>query len=68
MASEYSLPTPPPLEIHGADTSERWKRFYRAWSNYIVVTELNKKPETVQVATLLTAIGEEVLKVFATFR
>jgi len=31
------------------------------------VTELNKKPEAVQVATLLTVIGEEAQEVFATF-
>ena len=68
MASGYSLPPPPPLEIHGANTSEKWKRFYRAWSNYSVATELNKKPEPVQVATLLTVIGEEAREVFATFR
>ena len=29
--------------------------------------ELNKKSETIQVATLLTVIGEEAREVFATF-
>ena len=67
MASGYSLPPPPPLEIHGTNASEKWKKFYRAWSSYIVATELNKKSEAVQVATLLTVIGEEAREVFATF-
>jgi len=67
MASGYSLPPPPPLEIHGTNTSEKWKKFYRAWSSYLVATELTKKSEAVQVATLLTVIGEEAREVFATF-
>ena len=67
MASGYSLPPPPPLEIHGTNASEKWKKFYRTWSSYIVATELNKKSEAVQVATLLTVIGEEAQEVFATF-
>ena len=32
-----------------------------------MVTELNKKPEAVQVATQLTVIGEEAHEVFSTF-
>ena len=67
MAPGYSLPPPPLLEIHGTNTSEKWKKFYRAWSSYLVATELTKKLEAVQVATLLTVIGKEAREVFATF-
>ena len=67
MASGYSLPPPLPLEIHSTNASEKWKKFYRAWNSYIVATELNKKSEAVQLATLLTVIGEEAREVFATF-
>ena len=35
--------------------------------NFSLATELNKKPEPVQVATLLTVVGEEAREVFATF-
>ena len=38
-----------------------------AWTNYSQATELNKKPEAVQVATLLMVIGEEAQNVFSTF-
>ena len=72
MATGYSLPPPSPLEIHDANASDKWKKFYRAWSNYVIATELNKKSEAVQVATLLTVIGsvmgEEAREVFTTFR
>ena len=33
----------------------------------MIATELDKKAEAVQVATLLTVIGEEAREVFATF-
>ena len=67
MASGYPLPPPPPLDIHGTQAADNWKKFKRAWTNFSLATELNKKPEPVQVATLLTVIGEEAREVFATF-
>ena len=35
--------------------------------DYALATELNKKGEPVQVATLLTVIGEEAREVYSTF-
>ena len=67
MASGYPLPPPPPLDIHGTQAADNWKKFKRAWTNFSLAIELNKKPEPVQVATLLTVIGEEAREVFATF-
>ena len=63
----YTLPPPTALEIHDLQAAEKWKKFKRAWDNYSLATELNKKAETIQVATLLTVIGEEAREVFATF-
>lgn len=67
MASNYMLPPPPALEIHDVQAAEKWKRFKRAWTNYSLATGLSGKDEAVQVATLLTVIGEEAREVFATF-
>ena len=67
-ASNYMLPPPPVLEIHDSQAAEKWKKFKRAWNNYSLATELDKKSEAVQVATLLTVIGEEAREVFATFK
>ena len=68
MASgQLNLPPPPPLEIHDANAFEKWKKFELAWTNYALATELTEKPEAVQVATLLTVIGEEARDVFPTF-
>ena len=64
MATGFTLPPPPPLDIHDASVSEKWKRFKLAWDSYSLATELNKKAEEIQVATLLTIIGEDARDVF----
>ena len=63
----YVLPPPHSLEIHDPQAAEKWKKFKRAWANYALATGLNEKDEAVQVATLLTVIGEEAREVFSTF-
>ena len=45
MASSYNLPPPEPLEIHGVNAAERWKKFKRAWNNYSIAIEVNTKSE-----------------------
>ena len=67
MASNYLLPPPPALEIHDSQAAEKWRRFKRAWISYSLATGLSEKDETVQVATLLTVVGEEAREVFSTF-
>ena len=67
MASGYALPPAAPLEIHDSNVAEKWKRFLLAWTNYALATELNKKSGAVQVATLLTVIGEDAREVYSTF-
>ena len=57
----------PKSEIHTPNVQEKWKRLLLAWENYALATELTKKAEGVQVATLLTVIGEEAREVYATF-
>ena len=67
MTSGYTLPPPVPLEIHDSNASEKWKRFFFAWTSYALATELGNKSEAVQVATLLTFIGDEGREVYSTF-
>ena len=67
MATGFTLPPPPLLEIQDGNVAEKWKKFCLAWSNYALATELNKKSEPVQVATLLTVIGEDARDVYSTF-
>ena len=67
MASGLNLPPPTPLDIHDQNAAEKWKKFDLAWNSYALATELNKKSEAVQVATLLTVIGEEARDVYSIF-
>ena len=67
MASN-ALPVPPPLEIHDSNAADKWRKFLAAWENYALATELGGKPQPVQVATLLTVIGEDGREVYSTFR
>ena len=66
-ANNYMLPPPQALEIHDTQAAEKWRRFRWTWDNYSLATGLSGKPEDVQVATLLTVIGEEAREVFFTF-
>ena len=67
MASNNLLSVPQPLEIRDSQAAEKLKCFKRAWTSYTLATELDTKAEKVQLATLLTVIGEEAREVFTTF-
>ena len=66
MVSNYSmLPPPSALEIY--DTQQRRSgRASRGPGPFTLAIGLSEKDESVQVATLLTVIGEEARKVFHT--
>ena len=49
------------------NVAEKWKKFRLTWSNYALATELNKTSEPVQVATLLTVIGEDARDGYSIF-
>ena len=66
--SVHTLPVPQTLAIHDHQASEKWQKFHRAWTNYASATGLKEKDEPVQVATLLTVIGEEEKEVSSTFQ
>ena len=53
--------------MNHAQVAEKWKRFKRAWVSYSLAIGLNTKDENIQVATLLTVVGEEAREVYATF-
>lgn len=61
------LPPPRPLSIHSCNAVDRWRNFEHSWNNYCVANELDQKSEPVQVATLLTVIGEEARAVYSSF-
>ena len=62
------LPVPMALDIHDVNAADKWRTFLNAWTNYALATELDSKPKPVQVATLLTVIGEDSREVYSTFK
>ena len=67
MATGFVLPPLSSLEIHDPNAAEKWKKFLLAWTNYAFAAKLDKEDEAVQVATLLTVIGEDARNVYRTF-
>ena len=67
MASAFNLSTPQSLDIHNKNVAAKWKKFRLAWEDYALATAIDKKDEKVQVAILLTVIGEDARDVFSTF-
>ena len=53
------LPMPMALDIHDVNAADKWQTFFNVLTNYTLATELDSKPQPVQVATLLTVIGED---------
>ena len=56
------------LDIHDVNAADKWRKLLNAWTNYTLATELDTKPQPVQVATLLTVIGEDSREVYSTFK
>ena len=44
--------------------TENWKTFKQAWSNYAIIMNIHKQPETYKVALFLHCIGPQALKIF----
>ena len=62
------LPAPGTLAIHDKEAAERWRVFKLAWESYSLARGVTDKDEDVQVATLLTVIGEDARTVYQTFQ
>lgn len=62
-SSVVSIPPPSPVCLAG-DVLENWTFFKLQYTNYAIATGLDKKPAEIQVATFLSVIGRECLKIF----
>ena len=61
-----NLPPPKPLTM-GDNLATSWKQWRKIWLRYEIATGINKQEGLVRVATLLSVIGEDAAKVYATF-
>ena len=58
---------PPSPLVFDNNITANWKLFKQKWSNYSVITNLNKQNNEYQVALLLHTIGDEALKIYNSF-
>ncbi|XP_041472642.1 uncharacterized protein K02A2.6-like [Lytechinus variegatus] len=65
MAASSNFPVPSPMDMKG-DLRGNWKFFQSQWENYEIALELDKKPDKVRVATLVSLIGKECYKLYTT--
>ena len=67
--SGHSIPgirPPQPLNID-SNVTENWKLFRQKWTNYAIITNLNKHNDQYQVALFLHTLGDEALRVYNGF-
>ena len=50
------------MKCHG-DVAGNWDFFKQQWSDYEIATGLDKREETVRLATLRSAMGRECLQI-----
>ena len=55
------------LNLQSGNKKENWKLFHQTWKNYEIASSLNEKTNDVRVATLLSVIGEDALRIYNTF-
>ena len=55
---------PPPLDTKQKAVVENWKLWRQSWSNYLIITGLDKETDEYKVALLLHSIGPDSLKIY----
>ena len=61
--SVHGIVPPEKLQTKG-NIAENWKTFKQVWTNYAIITNLDKQTEKYRVALFLHCIGTEALKIY----
>lgn len=64
MKIATTISPPKAIAINEGDTMVNFKFFKTQWNNFVTASGLDKSSEKVKKATLLTAIGEECLRIY----
>ena len=67
MMTMNAIPVPANLNVSVENRSCNWELFKQTWKYYEIATALIEKPENIRVATLLSIIGHEALRVYNAF-
>ena len=66
MERSLTLAAPTPLNIDAADLYCEWKHWINAFDIYAIATELTRKDDSIQRATLLHCLGPADQRIFST--
>ena len=66
MAADRFLPPPSPFNMEATDLYNEWKQWSNAFHIYATATELSKKADEIQRATMLHCLGLTVQRIFDT--
>lgn len=58
------IPFPKPLNICNGDIMENFDLFKLQWNNYLIASGISDTTEVIKISTLLTAIGDDFLKLY----
>ena len=59
-----AIPPPGPLQL----TATGWQDFNFKWTNYELATGLADEPDGKRVATLLSVVGDDAIRIYRTFQ
>ena len=63
---ERSLPAPTPFNADASDRYSKWKHWVSAFEIYSIASDLSKKEDDVQRATLLHRLSQAIQRIFNT--
>ena len=61
------IPVPKPLDISNESRSHNWELFKQSWHNYELATGMAENTQERRVATLLSIVGYDALRVYNAF-
>ena len=61
------LQPPTGVNLTSKRKAENWKAYKQRWTNYAIVTQLEKQSEEYRVALFLYCIGDEAVKIYNSF-
>lgn len=58
---------PPSLMVISEKMDKQWQLWLQTFEFYATATQLDKKPQSIQVATFMTMLGQDALVIYNTF-
>ena len=50
--------------VFSGNKADSWNLFFKIWSNYTLVTQLDRKPWEIQVAILENCLGDDAMRIY----